>query len=246
MPDVQAGRDAKPLVGLTTLPNNISSVAVSSSLTALSYVVPNDLGSSIYTITAKGTTRVADSPFSEWSLSYGGEKIYATTRASAYVEGLTVSLPSFTNLISGKTGLLSTPSQGDTILSSMWSRSGLALFSTNKGKIAVSTIKTLAPKCTPMSTSYYVCGVPKSLPLSSEGLPDDWYQGRILFDDKLVMLEAVSGEVDVIYDIDEKFGATDITHVVITRTADLISFIRKQDGSLFLLNTNLLADESEQ
>lgn len=243
IPNVQEGRDPQALTSLTYLPNNIRSVAVSRSRSLISYLLPNDLGSSVYTITSKGTGKIADSPFSEWKLSYGGEKLYATTRPSAYIEGMTVSLPSFSRIIGGKTGLMSLPSFSGDLLNSMWSRSGLALFGQAGGSTSVLDIKTLVEKCSAVSATQFICGVPKSLPESSEGMPDDWYQGRVLFDDTLMLVYPFKGESYGLYSFPEKDGPMDVTHLEMNPGADLVSFIRKNDGSLWLLNTNLLSDE---
>ncbi len=246
IPNVQEGRDPEPLIDTTYLPQNISSVAVSKNLSTLSYVVPGTNGSTIYSLSLRGTARVADSPFSEWTLSYGGEQLYATSNASAYIEGTTVALPSFSSVVGGKTGLLSTPSSNGPILNSMWTRSGLATFGVSVGKTTSFTTKTLASKCVGTVAPYFICGVPQSIPESVEGLPDDWYQGRFLFNDTLSVVNAQSGETYTLYSFPETYGQIDVTHLTTSASSDLISFIRKQDGSLFLLNTNLLADESNE
>ncbi|MEN9337953.1 MAG: hypothetical protein RIQ41_267 [Candidatus Parcubacteria bacterium] len=243
IPNVQEGRDAQPLTNVTTLPQNISSVAVSQSSTLLSYLVPNQSGASIYTLTQKGLSKLADSPFSEWSLSYGGETLYATTKASAYVEGTTVVLPSFSPVVSNKTGLITTPSSSGTSLSSMWSRSGLALFASQAGKVTQIASKTIASKCVAAISSSFVCGIPKTIPRDEEGLPDDWYQGKISFNDTLSFVSGTTGEVHTLYDGEAEYGPTDITHIATSKGNEFISFIRKQNGSLFLFNSQALTPE---
>jgi hypothetical protein len=241
VPDVSEDRSAQPLSSITYLPNNISSVAVSQSLQSFSYLVQNGIGSSIYTQTPKGVTHVADSSFGEWLLSYGEEKLYATTKASAYVQGETVSIPSYTRLIGEKTGLTSLPSAGGLLLNSMWSQSGLATFMTNGASIVQTSARTLAAKCSPGVGTFFICGVPKTLPQFSEGLPDDWYQGGVSFDDTLMLVDAKNGDTYPLYEFESRFGSVDVTHIRTNRAATLISFIRKQDGSLFLLNTSLIS-----
>lgn len=243
IPNVQEGRDPQALSALTNLPNDIRSVAVNGSLSSLSYLVSSDSGSSVYTITAKGTAKVADSPFSEWRLSYGGDKLYATTLPSAYIEGVTVSLPSFSRVIGGKTGLMSIPGEGGELLNSMWSRAGLVTFGSKNGTLSVLEIKTLAEKCSATPVAYFICGVPETSPAETEGLPDDWYQGRASFNDTLMLVYPARGEAYQLYSFPEKYGRMDVTRVKTSSRADLISFIRKGDGTLWLLNTNLLADE---
>lgn len=242
IPNVQEGRDPEPLIDTTYLPQNISSVAVSKNLSTLSYVVPGSNGSTVYSLSLRGTTRVADSPFSEWTLSYGGEQLYATSRASAYVEGTTVALPSFSSIVGGKTGLLTTPGT-NAFINSMWTPSGVATFGISAAKTISLSIKTLASKCVGAIAPYFICGVPQSIPEYVEGFPDDWHQGRFTFSDDLFVANAQTGESYALYSFPNTFGQIDVTYLTTNPTSDLISFIRKQDSSLFLLNTNLLADE---
>lgn len=241
IPNVSEDHDAQALSSITYLPNNISSIAVNASLSSLSYLVQNGLGSSVYTLGPKGVVHVSDSPFAEWLLSYGGEKLYATTKASAYEEGETVSLPSYSQLFGGKTGLTSLPTNAGLLFNSMWSKTGLSTFVTSGALVIPVNIRTLSAKCSQGVGSLFICGVPKTLPPSSEGLPDDWYQGTISFDDTLMLVDTKQGESYPLYEFDQKYGAMDVTHIQADRSASLISFIRKQDGSLYFLNTNLLS-----
>ncbi len=243
IPDIQKGRDPQPLSFLTYLPNNIRSVAISDSSSLLSYLISHSSGSSIYTIRPKGTEKIGESSFSEWKLSYGGEDLYATTLPSAYLEGVTVSLPSFSRVVGGKTGLMSIPSKGSGVLNGMWSSSGLVLFGTSGGKNTVLNIKTLPEKCEAVSDSHFICAVPDTIPTTNEGLPDDWYQGAISFDDRLMIVYPFRGETYSLYSFEKKYQPMDVTNFSLSKQADLISFIRKNDGTLWLLNTNLLADE---
>lgn len=243
IPDVQPGGDPQPLDQMTLLPQGVSSMAVSASTNLLSYVLPNEQGSSLYTIQKNGITKLGDSTFSEWLLSYGGENLFATTKASAYAEGVTVSIPSFSQVVAARTGLVVKPAKDGSFLGSVWSRSGVQLIGINKDISVQSQVRTIASKCVATTGSYFICGVPKTTPRATEGLPDDWYQGRVLFDDTLTIVDGKTGSGYTLYEIDEKYGAMDMTNISITNSVDMVSFVRKQDGYLFLLNTNLLSDE---
>lgn len=242
IPSIQPGNDPEPLKDSTYLPQNISDVAISSDGLDIAYVVPGSAGATFYTVTPKGTIPVATSPLSEWTVMYGGKQLYATPKASAYLTGSTVALPGFIPVISNKTGLMTTGSPSGALLNSMWSQSGLVTFGTTRGISNVSSIKTLASKCSSMNDVYFLCGVPLTLPMEEQGLPDDWYQGRIQFNDKLVIINAANGDTTDLYTFDEKFGTMDVTHISMFNAGELISFIRKQDATLYLLNTSLLAD----
>lgn len=237
IPNVQPGRDPQALENATLLPKGVSSVAVSASSNLLSYLVSTSNGSSVYTVSSKGISRT-DSPFATWSLFYGGEQLYATARPSAYVEGMTVALPSFARIIGERTGLSSIGSKSGTLLSSMWSQEGLRSFITRNGETIPLSVNTIASKCG-SADAFFICGVPQSIPDEFEGMPDDWYQGRAQFDDTLTLVNT-NGNTSVLYSFDQKYAPIDVTSISSTPRGDLISFIKKQDGSLFLLNTNLL------
>jgi hypothetical protein len=239
IPNTQATGDPEALSSMVFLPKNIGSVAVSQSTNSISYVVPNDAGGSVYTETLKGTSLTATLPFAEWDLAYGGELLYATTRASAYVEGSTILIPKMSRVVGGKTGLMTRPTSNGTMLHSMWSREGLVLFGSSGGTIVPVQVRTLASKCSPLDAAYFFCGIPKTLPSPNEGLPDDWYQGTTSFGDSLALVNAKNGESYTYFAFDEKYGDMDVTTIGISQNHGLISFIRKQDGGLYMINSSL-------
>lgn len=243
IPPTIQGNDPEPLIDSTYLPQNVSSVAIRGDHAEISYVVPQTGGSTIYTLSSKGILPIAQSPFSEWTLSYGGKQLYATPKASAYLTGSTVLLPTFSPVISDKTGLVSIPSSTGALLNSMFSQSGLLTFGTVKGISSVTSARTLASKCASMHDSYFLCGVPTVLPEQISGMPDDWYQGRAQFNDELIIINASNGDTTRLYVFDEKYGDMDVTRLALYEGGAFVSFVRKQDGSLFLLDTQLLADD---
>ena len=168
--------------------------------------------------------------------------MYATSKPSAFVEGSTVVLPSFTRLVANNTGLTSLPSKNGTLLNSMWSSHGLLSFLfSNKGVTRVIPTQTLSSKCVWDSLNTLVCAVPQSLPITSEGLPDDWYQGRVSFSDSIFLIDGSSGVSTPLYSFSDTVGIMDIVFITTTNDHRLVSFVRKQDGSLWLLKTNLIS-----
>lgn len=242
VPNTTPGNDPEPLIETTYLPKNISSVAISSDKTEVSYVVPSSSGATFYTLSPKGTTMIGQSPLSEWTVSYGGRQLYATPKASAYLTGSTLSLPSFMPVVSNKTGLVSIPSPSGAILSSMFSQSGLLTFGTMRGTSNITTSRTIASKCAPLYEAYFLCGVPLAIPETLHGQPDDWYQGRVEFNDQLAIINAANGDTTHLYSFDDELGNMDVIRIATHNTGELVSFIRKQDSSLYLLNTNLIGE----
>lgn len=246
IPQVREGETPLPLINSVFLPKNVTSVAESDSSQKISYVIPNSTGSSIYTLTPEGQALVASSPFSEWTLRYGGEQLYAQNKPSAYIEGSLATLPFFERAVSNKTGLVSLPSPEGRTLNSMWSNSGLVTYLLHKGDVINSSIRTIATKCSWLKlTPVVLCAVPNEIPTTVEGLPDDWYQGRYMFNDTLQFIDAVTGTPYPLYSFDSKLGEMDLIKLTLSANEHDISFIRKQDETLWLLKTDLLTPSGE-
>ena len=244
VPDVMENGSALPLGRKQYLTSQVVSVAVNQKKDEVSYVVATERGSAAYTVgKAKDPILAASSPFREWNISYGGNTLYVTTKPSAYVEGSTFSLPFFQAEIIEKTGLMTTPLESDTLLNSMWGKNGLVTFFSKNGDIKVLPIQTLAPKCAWGRKAILVCAIPRMIPFTTEGLPDDWFQGRISFEDDLAIIDKNTGDKYPLYDFSEADGFFDIVGITVSLDTDLFSFNNKKDGSLWLLNTNLIQGE---
>lgn len=242
IPSFIEGADPHSLTNLKTLQDNISSFAVSDSSNYFSYVVPNNYGSSIYTIDSKNVATNFSSPLREWSLVYGGETPYITNKTSAYLEGSTFSLPKNIYTVGGKTGLISLPNKtGGLTLSSMWASSGLTTFITSKktGTLRTIDIKTLASKCVWMDDIKFLCGVPSVLPSGAEGLPDDWFQGSISFSDDLYLINTNNSINSVVISLTGEAGNPfDMTRLQLNKELTSLLFTNKQNGSMWLVNLN--------
>ncbi len=244
IPKVNEKEQAEPLESINNLPSQVTSVVVNKKKTLASYLVAGENSSSIYTLTPKGAVLVATSPFKEWSLSYGGDILFATSKPSAYVPGQTVHIPSFETIISDKTGLMSNPSENSIFLSSMWSSEGLKTFLTNASNQAVLNINTLASKCTWGQKDFLICAVPDIALKAEEGLPDDWFQGTVSFNDSFVTINPVTSEITPLYSFNtEKVGEFDVTNISLSKNNEYVVFNKKQKGSLWLLDTTLLGTE---
>jgi len=242
IPSVPDTAQAEPLLNITYLPSEVTSVAINKKTNLLSYLVSNDEGASVYTIQDnKRAVLVGSSPFKQWALSYGGNSLYATSKPSAYIPGQTVLLPAFSFVLGDKTGLMSTPGENGQLLSSMWTSVGLKTFFSKNGDNTVLSISTVASKCVWGNSEIAFCAVPKSLPRGSEGLPDDWFQGRISFSDTLVSVDSKSNTVLPLYSLDttEKIPF-DVVSLTPSLDDTMFGFVRKQDGSLWLLDLNIL------
>jgi hypothetical protein len=251
IPPFIAGSEPRPLTGISSLQDNVSSVAVSRLSTSFSYLVPNLEGSSVYTIDAKGKTSVTTSVFREWTLTYGGELPYMTTKASAYLPGYTVSLPNQTYFLGGKTGLLTLPNMaGDAAIASMWSKTGLVTFIFTKADKLPRplSIQTLASKCAWMDTLHAICATPSSISETDEGLPDDWFQGTLSFSDDIYMisidqkeLDSVANASSLLFTLSNERGQPfDVTRLQINGANTSLLFTNKKNGTLWMLHLSKL------
>jgi hypothetical protein len=233
IPSVGEGGDPLPLQKIKYLSSQVISVAVNQPRDEVSYVVATENGSAVYSVQpGKDPVLKASSPFTEWDLAYGGISLYVTTKPSAYVEGSTFSLPLFQSEMSEKTGLMTNPSGSGLLLHSMWGKKGLTTFFSNSGNVKVLPVTTLANKCLWGRGGILVCAIPGSLPRSTEGLPDDWFQGRVSFVDNLFIVDKSGGDAYPLYIFKESEGVFDIVGLSLSSTNDLVSFNNKQDWSL--------------
>lgn len=239
IPTVPEEGTSLPLENMQYLTSEVISIATDKNHTQVAYVVATPNGSAVYAIVGKTPKLVTTSPFREWDLSIAGNALYVTTKPSAYVSGGTYKLPSFTSQFDEKTGLMSNPGLDGTILNSMWGKNGLVSFFSYNGILQVLPITTLASKCTWDTADYLVCAVPKFIPRGEEGIPDDWFQGRLSFDDDLVIVNKKTNTSYALYSFNqEKEGVFDIDTIAIQTGGGIYSFTNTNDETLWLLNTN--------
>lgn len=244
IPRVEENEMPLPLTNIQYITSQVTSITTNRKKDKASYLVATDNGSAIYTITSKGPVLVTTSPFKEWDLAYGGDTLYVTTKPSAYVSGVTLSIPKFQPEIGEKTGLMSNPGQGGTLLGSMWGTRGLATFISSNGDLKITSAQTLASKCAWGDRQFLVCGVPRTIPIrGTEGLPDDWFQGRISFSDDFFIIDPSTGEKYQLYSFTEDEGVFDITNISISKENVFIVFNKKQNAHLWILNTSLIGGD---
>jgi hypothetical protein len=102
------------------------------------------------------------------------------------------------------------------------------------------SLKTLAFKCGWGTGDFLLCAVPKLLPKGGRDLPDAWFQGLVSFEDDLIYVDTTTLEAFPFFSFEDKYGAFDVTSLVISDNNTLISFINKKNGELWILKTKLL------
>ena len=247
IPTVIEGGTPRSLENIVSLPDNISSVAVSNSQKSASFVAPNGNGSSIYKTKGNINELIFNSPTTEINLIYGGDTLYTTNKTSSYSVGYTTDTDKNERVLGDKTGLITVPANNNLdYLASMWTNAGLStfIFSKKTSSYRVLNTKTIASKCAWNKSSIYViCGVPQELKSYDEGLPDAWYMGKVNFVDNLYIIDNnLSGE-NMLFDFSsETKELIDVIKPTPSSNDDYLGFINKNNGHLWLLNVKLAQD----
>jgi hypothetical protein len=228
-----------PLREVTRLPENIVSVAVSPKTGDLYYLVKTTSGSSLYRITSEGDTKVRDYDLSELSLSFNKEDLILSQKPSAFEKTYFFTEDEL-SLYGGRTGqrvVFSAINKG-VFLSSVWTEVGLQLISSDlSGKRPyVYTTQTVADKClSSLVGSYFFCFVPNLIPLIPFGLPDDWYKGRISFNDSLFVLDTVRHEESKLSRLETDIGTEfDVFKPLISSRDNYLAFSNKLNSELWV------------
>jgi hypothetical protein len=196
---------------------------------------------SIFNFQKNTSTRVFQSPFSEWlPVYFDGKTAVLQTKASQTIPGFLYSVSmangELQKIIGGINGLTALPSPNlQKILYSESTRGGviLRLFDRKEKTTVGGLPATLTEKCVWNSDSTIVyCAVPGYL--STAEYPDAWYQGSISFDDELWKIDAKTGKADIIMS-PSVFGryALDMTNLTLSSNKDFLFFINKTDSTLW-------------
>ena len=226
----------------TYLPNNVTSVSISSSGKSASYLVSEDSGSSMRTIKNGKDSLAYSSTLSELKIVYAGEIPYVYTKPSASIQGYAINTQTGERLLGDKTGLTALPANNnDDFLYTTWINSDLttSIFSKKINSVRTLYIKTLADKCVWGKSSFFAfCGVPQTIERNSLlGLPDAWYQGFVQFSDSVYLLDnKLSIEKPVFNFSKETKELIDLIKPGINSNDSRLGFINKQNGSLWMLN----------
>lgn len=240
IPTFTQGGSPSPLEKIEYLNSEVISVAVDEKGENASYAVRTDTGVSFYTTSSGEPSLITTSPFGEWVLSYGGSSLYATTRASAYATGVTVSLPSFATVIGERAALMLQPSNS-LMVGSVWVKGGVTSFLASRTGSRNLSLKTLASKCGWGSNGFLLCATPKTFPLGSMYLPDTWFQGTVRFEDTLTQIDTETFTETPFFSFESQYGLFDVASLLVSKENNFISFINKRNGELWIIKRDLLS-----
>ena len=106
----------------------------------------------------------------------------------------------------------------------------LALRARAGTKEKILSFKTLPEKCafSRLDQKIIYCAIPRSL---TGALPDDWWHGRVAFEDTLWKIDLDSGETKSLLE----GGGFDMAHLLLSPSENYIFFINKRDSLLWSL-----------
>lgn len=236
-----------PLQNVTQLEPNVIAVAISSDQKTLSYLVKTSTGSDLYEIKSDKKTKIKSYDLSELTLLYKGNSLYVSQKPTAF-EKTYFFASNKGEAYGGRTGqkvLFSQEKNSDTYLSSYFSAIGIQTYtdSLSASKAKTFTSITLVDKCTSSQiSSYFVCGVPKVIPIQSFGFPDDWYRGLATFNDTLTLLNTKFYTETRLSNLEEETGEEmDIIKLSVSANDSYLAFTNKKNNALWVAKLYKLA-----
>ncbi len=186
--------------------------------------------------------QILNSTFSEWLPQFASEtEILLTTKASGYAPGYTYILsttePNVLKKILGDINGLTAYSikNGDFVLFSKIVNKGPALYKYNRESREESSLSALGlpSKCVwSQAKQATFCAEPSFIPTGV--YPDDWYQGKMFFTDKIWQINSEANVAYLISDLTSESGeGIDATHLEISPDGNYLHFINKRDGMLW-------------
>jgi len=189
------------------LPSNTSSVAISPNKNQIFYLLKNSETKGILSSFENTNKKeIFTSSFTEFTASWPQEStITLLTKPSASTEGYLYKLSPlsglFSKIIGGIKGLtiLCSPTN-DKILYSESAKNTLStkVYDISEKNSVSFGINTLPEKClfSAIDEEKVFCATPRSLPTAD--YPDDWYQGLLLFSDRIWQINLESGTTQII------------------------------------------------
>ncbi len=247
IPTVSASSSPQEIKTNVYLPNNIISITPNYNSTELSYLVKTSSGSNLYTLTTKGSKLIKSFQLSELNVLYDKNNLYVYNKPSIYALGFLYDVKNNENILSKTVALSPLVSHnGQNVMGSFWSESSSNNFMFNKSTASMRSLSIYTPeeKCVWNNKDTFVlCGVTPVIFNKKEGLPDDWYKGRVSFDDSIYMIDNVGKREYDFFDFTaETSDKIDLTKPKISNNDELLGFINKKDGSFWMFKVKKTLD----
>ena len=196
-------------------------------------------------IDGSGKKAVFSSAFSDWSSIWtSANTITLFTRPSGQAEGSAYTLNPLTGEyiktigdIKGLTTLGNT--DGSQVLLSRSNSNSLTtgVYTVKSSDTQVLGINTLTDKCvwSAKVKTIVLCAVPQSIPNGT--YPDDWYKGKVSFNDALWKIDIVSGDTEQVFVPEFETGVSmDMIKLSLNQSEKTILFTNKKDMTVWSYN----------
>ncbi len=198
----------------------------------------------IYSFAAK-STNIFSNPLKKWIPQWvNASTILMTSAPSAKTQNIAYFLnpttKAFTKALSPRNGLVASasPSASHVLYSeNKGNRLLFGVLDVKTGSETTLAAATIPDKCgwSSTDTTLAYCGVPKS---GVDGVfPDDWYQGKIQFNDEIRSIDAKTLQITTLTDnLEQQAGAAiDVVNVKVSSDNKYLLFTNKRDLSLWML-----------
>lgn len=184
---------------------------------------------------------ILTTPLSSLRIISGGASLFAYTLPSVNLSGYAFRVDgktgNLTRLAGPLPGLSILPSPSGKLVLVSYATGGtlnLAVIDGTTGAAVALPLATLAEKCAWTSDGSRVyCSVPRQL---STGLPDDWYQGTLSFDDRIWKIDLSSRVATLVLDPGTtSAGTIDAIALTLDQNSSVLSFTNKSTGALYAL-----------
>ncbi len=225
----------------TFLPEGIANVSIDPQTNTLAYLSESQAGSKVFVSTAKGPKQIFDSIIKDFTISWVNKNTIALmSKPSAVASGQFYFLKSdngvLSRVVSGPFGLtaLANPSATQVFYSEI-TQSGLKTntFDIKTGATNPLNLKTFADKCvwSNKTATILYCAVPRNLPGGT--YPDDWYMGKVNFDDNIWQIDTLSGTTKLVFDPNTTNTHLDAINLALDPTEHYLVFTNKTDSKLW-------------
>ncbi|MDO8593769.1 MAG: hypothetical protein Q7R59_02645 [bacterium] len=223
------------------LPQNLSDAAVS--VAGILTLTSGGNGSVASLARADGThaSQVFTTPLSALRISFAGKNQYlAFTKPSARLPGVAFLVDAagrFSRVAGPLSGLVALASPSGKWLLVSYANGGtmqMELVNTASNAVLPLPVSTIADKCAwTADDSAVYCGIPVE-PSPNFNYPDDWYQGAVSFSDRIWKIQVSGRYAQLVLDFSTaNSGALDAEALAVNPLNTVLSFVNKNDGSLW-------------
>ncbi len=226
------------------LPQNIRDLSLSKDGNSILYLQKTQEGVTGFITEADGINKknIFESHFTEWLTQWPNEDLITLNTKPAsgipgYLYSVNTKIKDFKKIVGGINGLTTLTSPNGLYVLIGDDSMNLSILNRDTGEIKDINIQSLPEKCTWDKSSYYVyCGVPQYKPAGK--IPDDWYKGKISFNDNIWKIQPQTGEAGMLINILKNNENIDTNNLKISPDSNFLYFIDKQKSILWELKLN--------